>query len=85
MCRRGEKNSELSETSKRQLLEKIDKRFRHDIRTKLFLESTQNQRCFNVEFYQGINVDKSKLNKRGSHVERRRDVISTDINVESTG
>ena len=48
----------------------------------MFLESTQNQRCFNVEFYRWINVDKSTLNQRGYHVDRRRDVISTDINVE---
>ena len=50
----------------------------------MFLESTQNQRCFNVEFDRGINVDKSTLNQRGYHVERRRDVISTYINVQST-
>ena len=50
----------------------------------MFLESTQNQRCFNVEFYRWINVDKSTLNQRGYHVDRRRDVISTYINVEST-
>ena len=56
----------------------------HDIRTKLFLGSTQNQRCFNVEFYRWINVDKSTLNQRGYHVDRRRDVISTYTNVEST-
>ena len=54
------------------------------MRTKLFLESTQNQRCFNVEFYRWINVDKSTLNQRGYHVDWRRDVISTYIDVEST-
>ena len=54
------------------------------MRTKLFLESTQNQRCFDVEFYRRINVDKSTCNQRGYHVDRRRDVISTYINVEST-
>ena len=54
------------------------------MRTKLFLESTQNQRCFNVEIYRRINVDKSTLNQRGYHVDRRRDVISPYINVEST-
>ena len=54
------------------------------MRTKLLLKSTQNQRCFNVEFYQWINVDKSTLNQRGYHVDQRRDVISTYINVEST-
>ena len=59
--------------------------FKHDdMRTKLFLESTQNQRCFNVEIYRRINVDKSTLNQRGYYVDRRRDVISTYINVEST-
>ena len=52
------------------------------MRTKLFLESTQNQRCFNVEFYRWINVD--KLNQRVYHVDRRRHVLSTCINVEST-
>ena len=52
--------------------------FKHyDMRTKLFLESTQNQRCFNIEIYRRINVDKSTLNQR-------RDVISTYINVEPT-
>ena len=50
----------------------------------MFLESTQNQRCFNVEFYGWINVDKSTLNQRGYQVDRRHDVISTYINVEST-
>ena len=50
----------------------------------MFSESTQNQRCFNVEFYRWINVDKSTLNQRGYHVDRRHDVISTYINVEST-
>ena len=54
------------------------------MRTKLFLESTQNQRCFNVEFYRWINVDRSTLNQRGYHVDQRRDVISTYINAEST-
>ena len=54
------------------------------MRTKLFLESTQNQRCFNVEIYRRINVDKSTLNQRGYYVDQRRDVISTYINVEST-
>ena len=54
------------------------------MRTKLLLESTQNQRCFNVEIYRRINVDKSTLNQRGYQVDRRRDVISTYINVEST-
>ena len=54
------------------------------MRTKLFLESTQNQRCFNVEIYRQINVDKSTLNQRGYYVDRRRDAISTYINVEST-
>ena len=53
------------------------------IRTKLFLKSTQNQCCFNVEFYRWVNVDKSTLNQRGCHVDRRRDVISTYIKVES--
>ena len=56
----------------------------HDIRTKLFLESTQIQRCFNVDFYRWINVDKSTLNQRGHHVDRCRNVISTYVNVEST-
>ena len=50
----------------------------------MFLESTQNQRCFNVEFYGWINVDKSTLNQRGYQVDRRHDVTSTYINVEST-
>ena len=50
----------------------------------MFLESTQNQRCFNVEFYGWINVDKSTLNQRGYQVDRRHDAISTYINVEST-
>ena len=50
----------------------------------MLLKSTQNQRCFNVEFYRWINVDKSTLNQRGYHVDQRRDVISTYINVEST-
>ena len=54
------------------------------MRTKLFLESTQNQRYFNVEFYRWINVDKSTLNQREYHVDQRRDVVSTYINVEST-
>ena len=54
------------------------------MRTKLLLESTQNQRCFNVEFYRLINVDKSTLNKRGYDVDRQHDVISTYINVKST-
>ena len=52
------------------------------MRTKLFLESTQNQCCFNVEIYRRINVDKSTLNERGYYADRRRDVISTYINVE---
>ena len=56
----------------------------HDIRTKLFLESTQNERCFNVEFDQWTNVYKSKLNIRGYHVDQSRDVISTYTNVETT-
>ena len=54
------------------------------MRTKLLLESTQNQRCFNIEIYRRINVDKSTLNQRRYQVDRRRDVISTYINVEST-
>ena len=54
------------------------------MRTKLFLESTQNQRRFNVEIYRRINVDKLMSNQRGYKVDRRRDVISTYINVEST-
>ena len=54
------------------------------MRTKLFLESTQNQRYFNVEFYRGINVDKSRLNQHAYHIDQLRDVISTYINVEST-
>ena len=45
----------------------------------MFLESTQNQRCFNIEFYRWINVDKSTLNQRGYHAHRRRDVISTTL------
>ena len=49
-----------------------------------FLELSQNQRCFNVEFYHWINVDKSMLNQRRYYVERLRDLISTYINVEST-
>ena len=53
------------------------------MRTKLFLESTQNQCCFNVEFYRRINVDKSTFNQRGYHVDWRRDFISTYINIES--
>ena len=56
----------------------------HDIRTKLFLESTQNQRYFNVEFDQWTNIDKSTLNIRGYHVDQSRDVISTYTNVETT-
>ena len=31
------------------------------MRTKLFWESTQNWRCFNVEIYRRINVDKSTV------------------------
>ena len=54
------------------------------MKTKLFLESTQNQRCFNVAFHRWINVDKSMLNQRGYHVDRHRDAISTYTNVEST-
>ena len=50
----------------------------------MFLESTQNQRCFNVEFYRWIKVDKSTLNQRGYHVDWPCDVISTYVNVEST-
>ena len=50
----------------------------------MFLESTQNQRCFNVEFYGWINVDKSTLNQRGYQVDRRHNAISTYINLEST-
>ena len=50
----------------------------------MFLESTQNQRCFNVEFDRWINVDKSTLNQHGYHVDRNRDVISIYISVEST-
>ena len=53
------------------------------MRTKLFLESTQNQLCFDIESYHRINVDKSMLNQRGYQVNRRRDVISENINVES--
>ena len=47
-------------------------------------KSTLFQRCFNVEFYQWINGDKLTLNQRGYHVDQRRDVISTSINVELT-
>ena len=54
------------------------------MRTKLFLESTQNQRYFNVEFYRWVNVDKSRLNQHPYHIDQLRDVISTYINVEST-
>ena len=54
------------------------------MRTKLFLESTQNQCCFNAEIYRRINFDKSTFNQRGYYVDRRRDVISTYINVQST-
>ena len=54
------------------------------MRTKLFFNSTQNQRYFNVELYRWIKFDKSTLNQRVYHVDRRRDVISTYINVEST-
>ena len=54
------------------------------MKTNFFLESTQNQRCFNVEFYQWINVDKWTLNQRVYHVDQLRDVISTYINIEST-
>ena len=50
----------------------------------MFLELSQNQRCLNVEFYRCINVEKSTLNQRGYHIDRRRDVISTYINVGST-
>ena len=58
----------------------------------MFLELTQNERCFNVEFYQWINVEKSKLNQHGRRstcwinmdAAWRRDVISTYITVEST-
>ena len=96
------------------------------MRIKLFLESTQNQHCFNVKFWRWFNVDKltffwrwnmvifstlilrfyffkhhnvktnlflestqnqssnkSTFNQRRYHVDRRRDVISTYINVES--
>ena len=49
----------------------------------LFLESTQSQRYFNVEFYRWINVDKSTLNQHAYHIDQLRDVISTYINVES--
>ena len=54
------------------------------MRTNLFLESNQNQPCFNVEIYRQINVDKSTLNQRKYYVDRRRDLISTHNNVEST-
>ena len=58
-------------------------------RTKLekiryFSDSTQNQRCFNVDFYRWMKVDKSTLTQRGYHVDQRRYAISTYINVEST-
>ena len=53
------------------------------MRTKLFLESTKKKR-FKVEIYPRINLDKSTLNQPGYHDDRRRDVISTYINVEST-
>ena len=56
----------------------------HYIRKNFFLESTQNQRCLNVEFDLGINVEKSTLNQRGYHDYRRRNIISIYINVEST-
>ena len=56
----------------------------NDMKKKLFLDSTQNQCCLNVRFYRWINVGKSTLNQRGYHVDRRRDVISTYMNVEST-
>ena len=49
----------------------------------MFQESTQNLRCLNIEIDRWINVDKSTLNQRGYHVDQRRDVISTYINVES--
>ena len=51
---------------------------------KIVFRVNPNQRCFNVEIYQQINVDKSTLNQRGYHVDRRPDVISTYINVKST-
>ena len=51
---------------------------------KCVLESTQSQRCFKVEFDRWSNADKSTLNQRGYHVDTRRDIISTYINVEST-
>ena len=54
------------------------------MRTKLIFNSTQNQRYFNFELYRWINFDKSTLNQRVYHVDRRRDIISTYINVEST-
>ena len=54
------------------------------MRIKLFLGSIQNQRCFNVEIYRRINFDKSTLNQYGYHVDRRGDVISTYVNIEST-
>ena len=50
----------------------------------MFLGSIQNQRCFNVEIYRRINFDKSTLNQYGYHVDRRGDVISTYVNIEST-
>ena len=50
----------------------------------MFLRSTQNQRCFNVEFDWWFNIGKSTLNQRGYHFDQRRDVISTYINVKST-
>ena len=54
------------------------------MRTKLFLESTQNQRCFEDEFCRWINADKSTLNQPGYHVDQHRHVIWTYINIEST-
>ena len=54
------------------------------MRTNLFLESIQNQRCFNDGLPRLISVDKWTLIQHGYHVDRRRDVISTHINVEST-
>ena len=56
----------------------------HGIGKKMFLESTQNKCCFNVEFYRQINFDKSTLNQHGIHVDYHRDVISIYINLEST-
>ena len=38
------------------------------MRTKLFLESTQNQRCFNVKFRRWFNVDKLTLFRRWNTV-----------------